>query len=86
MQGARAILVAVTYTYISEESLSQNAHAENSKYFINQGTLSFLHISTKPPHFNQEENKTTQRDNTVSHTGIDEDFFRDRMKQTLLTN
>jgi len=52
MQGARYILVAVTYTYISEESLAQNAHAENSKHFVNQGTLIFPHISaqkkTKP--------------------------------------
>ena len=47
MQGARGILVAVIYTYIFEESLAQNAHAENPEYFINQGTLSFLHISTK---------------------------------------
>jgi len=47
MQGARDILVAVTYTYISEESLAQNAHAENHGYVVNQGTLNFLHISTK---------------------------------------
>ena len=47
MQGAGGILVAVTHTYIFEESRAQNAHAENSKSFINQGTLSFLHISTK---------------------------------------
>jgi hypothetical protein len=47
MQGARDILVAVTYTYISEESLAQNAHAENSKHFVKQGTLSFLHISAE---------------------------------------
>jgi len=47
MQGAVDILVAVTYTYISEKSPAQNAHAENSKTFINQGTLSFLHISNK---------------------------------------
>jgi len=52
MQGARDILVAVIHTYISEESLAQNAHAENSEHFVNQGTLIFLHISaekkTKP--------------------------------------
>jgi hypothetical protein len=52
MQGARDILVAVTYTYISEESLAQNAHAENSEHFVNQGTSIFLHVSvekkTKP--------------------------------------
>jgi hypothetical protein len=47
MQGAGDILVAITYTYIFEESLAQNAHAENSEYFINQGTMSFLHIPTK---------------------------------------
>jgi hypothetical protein len=47
MQGAGDILVAVIYTYIFEESFAQNAHAENSECFINQGTLSFLHISIK---------------------------------------
>ena len=47
MQGARGILVAVINTYIFEEPLAQNAHAENSEYFINHRTSSFLHISTK---------------------------------------
>jgi len=31
MQGTGGILVAVVYTYIFEESIAQNAHAENSK-------------------------------------------------------
>jgi hypothetical protein len=37
-----------------------------------------------PPHFNQEENKTTQRDTTVSHNVVDKDFFWDRMQYHLV--
>lgn len=47
MQGARGILVAVIHPYIFEDSLAQNAHAENSEYFINTRTSSFLHISNR---------------------------------------
>jgi hypothetical protein len=78
MQGAVDILVAVTYTYISEESPAQNAHAENSETFINARNTEF------PPHFKQDKNKTTQTDTTVSHNGVDEDFFRDRMQHHLV--